>query len=146
MRDAHRARLKSRHPSTRTSTIPLNFTKTLTDFKKTLMYRDGEGYRYSIGIGTSNIADFIIFTELLSYSRQECVPYVKKSVVMNKKHLNYNYKAAHISYNVAQYNLVTMYEYGREVKKVKNQAIYWYKKSLNQGYQKAQKLNKLLKE
>ena len=56
-------------------------------------------------------------------------------------------KAANLGNDMAQFNLATMYEYGDGIKKDMNQAIYWYKKSAEQGDEDAQnKLQELSKE
>jgi TPR repeat protein len=54
-------------------------------------------------------------------------------------------KAAKLSNKLAQYNLALMYEDGSGVEKNIDQAIYWFKKSAEQGDQDAQiKLNEYL--
>src|SRR5439155_12304016 len=52
-------------------------------------------------------------------------------------------KAANLGNSVAQHNLANMYKNGEGVDKNKDQAIYWYKKSAEQGYQNAE--NALIK-
>ena len=48
--------------------------------------------------------------------------------------------------SVAQYNLAIKYEKGSGTEKDLDQAIYWYKKSAEQGYSYAQKeLKNLIK-
>ncbi|GBC02721.1 hypothetical protein RclHR1_04780008 [Rhizophagus clarus] len=47
------------------------------------------------------------------------------------------HKAANLGNYVAQYNLAFMYEKEEEIVKDIDQAIYWYKKSAEQGYQDA---------
>ena len=46
-------------------------------------------------------------------------------------------KAANLGNCDAQYNLALIYEYGEVIKKDINKAIYWYKKSADQGYEDA---------
>ncbi|EXX73868.1 hypothetical protein RirG_056420 [Rhizophagus irregularis DAOM 197198w] len=47
-------------------------------------------------------------------------------------------KAADLGNSLAQYNLATMYEYEEGIIKNIDKAIYWYKKSAEQGVQEAQ--------
>ena len=52
-------------------------------------------------------------------------------------------KAANLGNDVAQYNLALVYENGDGIVQDIDQAIYWYRKSAEQGYQSAR--NKLEK-
>ena len=55
-------------------------------------------------------------------------------------------KAANLGHSFAQNNLALMYEDGDGIAKNIDQAIFWYKKAVEQGYQKAQsRLEKVLK-
>ena len=67
--------------------------------------------------------------------------------LIHKKHLNLYQKAANLGVDFAQYKLALMYENGNGIEKDMNQAIYWYKKSAEQGDEDAQnKLKELLTE
>ncbi|GBC04576.1 hypothetical protein RclHR1_05750008 [Rhizophagus clarus] len=58
-----------------------------------------------------------------------------------KKAFELYYKAVNLGNYDSQYHLALLYEYGNGIEKDINKAIYWYKKSAEQGFQSAQ--NKL---
>ncbi|GBB91176.1 hypothetical protein RclHR1_18310004 [Rhizophagus clarus] len=64
--------------------------------------------------------------------------------VNKKKAFELFQKAANLECCDAQYNLALMYEDGEGIKQNINQAIYWYKKSANQGSQSAHNKLKFL--
>ncbi|RGB36617.1 kinase-like domain-containing protein [Rhizophagus diaphanus] len=103
------------------------------------------GYCYEFGIGAS-IDERMAFelyqksTNLgnsLGMNNLGCCYYKGIGVIVDKqKSFDLFQKGANSGNYLAQYNLASMYESGKN--KDINQAIYWYEKSAEQGYQYAQ--------
>ncbi|GBB84162.1 hypothetical protein RclHR1_01080018 [Rhizophagus clarus] len=112
------------------------------------------GYCYKEGIGT-NVNEqkaFELYQKAVDLENLTAIYnliwcYEGVGTDINKqKVFELSQKAANLGSSTAQYNIAYMYDIGIDVKKDTKQAIYWYKKSAEQGHQDAKKkLNELLK-
>ncbi|RIA89714.1 hypothetical protein C1645_185166 [Glomus cerebriforme] len=114
----------------------------VAQFELTTMYEDGEGvykdYNKVFEI-TKKLADkkYLAGINRLGYCYYNGIG----TNVNRQKACELFQKAAVLGNIIAQYNIALMYEYGYEVIKNIDLALYWYKKSAEQGEQDAK--NKL---
>ncbi|EXX50442.1 uncharacterized protein OCT59_023895 [Rhizophagus irregularis] len=105
------------------------------------LYLDGDGtekdYNKAFELAKKSAEDHSDGMNLLGYCYNNGIG----TNIDKKKAFELFQEAAKLECCDAQYNLALMYEDGEGIKQNIDQAIYWYKKSANQGFQSAQ--NKL---